>query len=99
VGVFPDGAIVVAIRLEGVVGPKKSLNDSSQGGGDVWYPLESGHQGDGIGVLGMSAYTTERPFTPHSGRISDRFEGPLSGPCVPTAVIYIELAKSTLLAS
>jgi hypothetical protein len=62
VGIFPDGAFVVAIRLEGVVGPKKSLNDSSQGGGDVWYPLESGHQGDGIGVLGMSAYTTLRPF-------------------------------------
>jgi hypothetical protein len=52
---------VAAVRLEGVVGPKKSLNDSSQGGGDVWYPLESGHQGDGIGVLGMSAYTTFLP--------------------------------------
>jgi hypothetical protein len=38
--------------------PTKSLNDSSQGGGDVWYPLESGHQEGGIGVLEMSAYTT-----------------------------------------
>jgi hypothetical protein len=45
-------------RAERVVGPKKSLNETSQGGGDVWYPLESGHQGGGIGVLVMLVYTT-----------------------------------------
>jgi hypothetical protein len=33
---FPDGAIVVAIGLEGGGGPTESLNESSQGGGDVW---------------------------------------------------------------
>jgi hypothetical protein len=49
--------------------PAKSLNDSSQGGGDVWYPLESGHQGSGIGVLVMSVYTTKPPkFVPDFGR-------------------------------
>jgi len=39
----------------------KSLDDSSQGGGDVWYPLESSYRGHGIGALGMSAYTKYSP--------------------------------------
>jgi hypothetical protein len=47
------------LSQKGVGGPTKSLNESSQGGGDVWYPLESGHQEGGIGVLGMSVYTTK----------------------------------------
>jgi hypothetical protein len=58
-GLFvPDGAIVVAIGPKRGGGPTKSLNESSQGGGDVWYPLESGHQEGGNGVLEMSVYTT-----------------------------------------
>jgi hypothetical protein len=57
---FPDGPIVVAIGPKGGGAPTKSLNDFRQGGGDVWYPLESGHQGGGNGVLGKSAYTSKR---------------------------------------
>jgi hypothetical protein len=63
-GLFvPDGAIVVAIGPKGVGGPTKSLNESSQGGGDVWTGLESGYQEGGIGVLGKSVYTTLRSLT------------------------------------
>jgi hypothetical protein len=56
----PDGAIVVAVGLKWGGGPTKSLNESSQGGVMVWYPLESGHREGGIGVLGMSVCTTQR---------------------------------------
>jgi hypothetical protein len=43
-------------------GPTKSLNGFSQGGGVVCNPLESGHQGGGIGVLEMSVLTTLATF-------------------------------------
>jgi hypothetical protein len=58
--VFLRSALIVAAGLKGGGGPIKLLNDLSQGGGDVCNDLESGHHGDGIGVLGMSAFTTKR---------------------------------------
>jgi hypothetical protein len=59
--IFLRSALEVDCGSKRVRCPTKLLNDFSQGGGDVWYPLESGHQGHGIGVLGMSAYTTKLP--------------------------------------
>jgi hypothetical protein len=50
--IFLRAALVIAAGLIGGGGPTKSLNDFSRGWGDVWYDLESGHQGVGIGGLG-----------------------------------------------
>ena len=56
--IFPDGPSSLLSGRKGIRPSKNICDGPGSGRGDVWYPLESGHQEGGIGVLEMSAYHT-----------------------------------------